>query len=582
MINLIKFISVVIVTSLCYSYAQLPEKGLKNRVDEYLTQGEANGFSGAILIVKKGEIIINKGYGLANRAENISNTPATIFSTGSVTKQFTATAILKLVELNKLKLTDSISSFFKALPNDKNDITIHQLLTHSAGLVDVIGNGDFDYIPTDEFFKTLFATELLYNPGERHRYSNASYSVLARIIELVSGNDYESFLQQHLFKPSGMTQTGYLQPKWENSRIAHGYLRGVTDVGTMIGRFKEAGTISWVLKGNGGIQSTQEDMFKWYKALKTNTVLSKTSTALLTTPYIQEQQGSDESFYAYGWAIFNSDRSTKIITHNGSNGIFFHEFMWLPEEDVVIIFSTNAYTRNVEVTWRLEKMIFNESYKPAPIKKSPYTLVLDFIEKNKADQVDILKYLIKQEYGNDFEDTNVLNRIGYKLLKEDNTSDWIIELFKLNVQLFPNNANLWDSLGDGYRNIDDKDHAINAYKKALDLDSTISASKNSLMELGVVINDRPENEVILDSDILKKYAGSYQLKSGHVVKIIEKEGQLYVEFPGRSEMRLSPMSNVKFFIGNRKATLFFNDDENGEVESFTIFESGEQMIAEKQ
>lgn len=581
MVNLIKSMIVLLLIHVNYTQVALPNKDLKKKIDEYLLEGEANGFSGAVLIAKKGKIILSKGYGLANRTKSLPNTPKTVFSTGSVTKQFTATAILKLTEQNQLKLSDPISTFFGSLPQDKRDICIHQLLTHTAGLVDVIGDGDFDYMSTNDFFETLFATKLLHEPGTRHRYSNASYSVLARIIELVSGQDYESFLQEYLFKPSGMKQTGYLAPRWNTKSLAHGYVRGISDWGAMIPRFQEAGKISWNLKGNGGIQSTQEDMFRWYQSLKTNKVLSKSSTKLLTTPYIQEQQGSDESFYAYGWAIFNSDRNTKIVTHNGSNGIFFHEFMWLPEEDVIIIFSTNAYSRNVEVTWKLEKMIFDKSYQPKPIKKSAYSLALDFIEKNEADQASALKTLIQEEYGDDFEDANVLNQIGYMLLKEDKATDWIIELFKLNVQLFPNNANLWDSLGDGYKNSGDKDQAIKAYKKALELDAALSASKKSLTELGVHFSKAPKNKIVLDAELLKSYVGSYQLTSGHVIKIIENEGELSVEFPGRPAMMLTPRSSVKFSIGDRAATLVFNKEKNSAIESLTILESGEQMIAKR-
>lgn len=578
--NVIKLIIIILIVNSSYSQSFSNEQ-LNKKIDKYLAQAVTNGYSGAVLIAKNGNIIINKGYGLANRDKNVLNTPKTIFSVGSVTKQFTATAILKLVELNKLKLTDPISVFFDELPDDKKDITVHQLLTHSAGLVNSIGSGDFDYISTNAFFETLFATKLRYQPGAKHRYSNVTYSVLARIIELVSNQDYESFLQQYLFEPSGMTQTGYLSPQWKNNTLAHGYIRGVTDWGTMISRFQKAGKISWDLKGNGGIQSTQEDMFAWYKALKSNTVLSQESIKLLTTPYIQEQEGSNESFYGYGWAIFNSDRNTKIITHNGSNGVFFHEFMWLPEEDVVIIFSTNAYNREVELTWELEKMIFNKNYNAKPVRKSTYFLVLDFIKNNKASEVDDLLTLIKQEYNNEFKDANVLNQIGYLYLEDEEKLEWMIELFKLNVQLFPANANLWDSLGDGYKRIGDKEKAITSYKKALEIDSTISASIDSLKELDVAIDIKPQKEVTVATSILKMYVGDYQLTSGHLIKITENKDELYIEFPGRLAMKLTPKSNVKFSIGNRKASLLFNKNEDLEIESFTIFESGEQMIALK-
>ncbi|MDC8004264.1 serine hydrolase [Aureisphaera galaxeae] len=579
--TIVRLICILLLPYLSYAQTVQKDEILREKIDHYLTEGSKNGFSGAVLIARKGDIIINKGYGLAHKETKRPNTPKTVFSTGSVTKQFTATAILKLAEMGKLELTDAISTFFEGLPQDKKDITLHQLLTHSSGLVGSVGDGDFDYISTKDYFETLFTTELRYEPGTKHQYSNAGYSALARIVELVSEMDYEAFLQKHLFEPSGMTQTGYLMPEWKDNMLAHGYIRGVRHWGAMIPRFQNAGKISWALKGNGGIQSTQEDMFKWYKALKSNTILTQSSMNLLTTPYIQEQEGSDESYYAYGWAIFNSKRKTKIVTHNGSNGIFFHEFMWLPEEDVVLLFSTNGYSPEVEVIWKLEKMVFDPSYDPKPIKKNPYTIVLDFIEKYNPKQSSALLALLKEAYGNDFEDPNLFNRIGYMLLENDKTSDWILELFLLNVQLFPDNANLWDSLGDGYKNRNDKENAVKSYKKALALDPSISASRNSLSELGVLIDDIPEKEIMLDIQTLKSYVGDYQIPSGHTIKIIENEGDLFVEFPGRFAMKLTPMSTIKFTIGNRDAALVFNKSDTSEIESFTLFESGEQMIAKR-
>lgn len=578
MIRFISILAIFIANTSCVAQSQQHQnKELYKKIDTYLSQGAKNGFSGAVLIAKEGKILLNKGYGLANKETKQVNTPQTVFSTGSVTKQFTATAVLKLVELGKLQLTDKISMYFKDLPEDKRNISIHQLLTHSAGLVDVIG-GDFEEIPTDEFFKKLFDTKLLHKPGTRHRYSNASYSVLARIVELVSKQDYEDFLLQYLFLPSGMKHTGYLMPAWNNDNLAQGYVRGVTHWGTLIERFQKAKGISWNLKGNGGIQSTQEDMYKWYQALAKNKILSKSTTELLTKPYIQEQEESDESFYAYGWAIFTSDRNTKIVTHNGSNGIFFHEFMWLPKEDVIIILSTNAYSREAEITWRLEKMIFDDQYTPRPIRKSPYFLVLDFIEKNKSNQADQLLSQMQQELGNDFKDANVFNQIGYMLLENNENSDWMLQLFQLNVKLFPNNANLWDSLGDGYKSVGDTQNAILSYKKALELDLTLSASIASLKALGVTVAST-QKEVVVALKTLQSYEGSYQLPSGHLIKIIERNGILLVEFPGRPAMKLTPKSTTKFTIGDRNASLVFNTNKDAVVESFTISESGEQMTA---
>jgi len=202
------------------------ENDLIVKIDNYLKAGIENGFSGALLVAKEGRILINNGYGIANKEKGILNTPNTVFDIGSNTKQFTGVAILKLVSLNKLQLIDSISEFFKNLPKDKKDITIHQLLTHSGGFVESIGR-DFDNISREEFFQKVFESDLLHKPGSTYSYSNIGYSILARIIELISSLDYESFIIEYLFKPADMLQTGYTKAEWNNDLFAIGYARNV-------------------------------------------------------------------------------------------------------------------------------------------------------------------------------------------------------------------------------------------------------------------------------------------------------------------------------------------------------------------
>lgn len=456
------------------SYAQMDEnKGssglLKNRINSYLSVGASNGCPGSVLVVKEGEIILNKGYGLANREERIVISPSTVFDIGSVTKQFTATAILKLVAWNKVKLTDNLGAFFKEVPEDKQAITIHQLLTHSAGLTDFIGAGDFDHIPTSVFFKELLDTKLLHKPGSKYKYSNSGYSILARIIEIVSGKEYEDFLDMYLFQPSGMTQTGYLKPNWDKNKYAIGYQLNLFPIGAMAARYKKEGKISWVLKGNGGLNSTQEDMYKWYLALTTNNILPKELTKLLTTPHILEYE-DDTSYYAYGWAIFKTDRNTKKISHNGSNGIFFHDFIWLPEEDTVILFFTNGYTGNLMNTaWEIERMVFDSSYTPEAIKEDLSTSVMKYAQ-NYNGQLEALPQAIEQEFKGEIKAPYLLNNLGYYLLSEKRKK-MALAFFKLNTSLFPKESNIWDSLGECYLKLRNTKKGVAAYKKALLLDS---------------------------------------------------------------------------------------------------------------
>lgn len=446
---------------------------LKYEIDSYLSKGVSNGFSGSIFIVKEDHILLNKGYGMADKENNISYMPNTVAPIGSVTKQFTATAILKLVELNKINLTDPLSNFFKDIPKDKKDITIHQLLTHSAGLIDGIGEGDFDNIPMEKYFKTLLRTKLLHHPGSQYAYSNAGYSILARIIELASGQDYEHFLNKYLFKPAGMKQTGYFIPQWNDSLVAKGYAHSFVNIGTMISRYQKMGNVTWGLKGNGGIHSTTKDMYKWYKALKSNKILSKSSFEKLTTPYIIEQ-AEGISHYAYGWAIYESENNTKIISHNGGNGIFFHDFIWIPEDKILIILFTNAGSKEAEVAWSIKKMIFSKKHQVKKIKKNLHLLVFDFIRNNNLQKVNELNLIIKKEYSMMIKNPNYLNGLGYDILKNrlKNTPynvEWALEVFKLNVELFPTNGNIWDSLAEGYLYNGQNEQAIKCYKKALDL-----------------------------------------------------------------------------------------------------------------
>jgi CubicO group peptidase (beta-lactamase class C family) len=173
------------------------------KVDEFMSRLEAWGFSGAVIVAKDGQIVMSKGYGLANREQKIPFTPETVSSIGSITKQFTAAAILKLEMQGKLKVGDPIGKYLPGVPPDKADITIHHLLTHTAGVRADFGGRDSDPIARDDLVKLVLASPLRFKPGVRYEYSNEGYSLAGAIVERVSGASYEAFLSEHLFKPAG-------------------------------------------------------------------------------------------------------------------------------------------------------------------------------------------------------------------------------------------------------------------------------------------------------------------------------------------------------------------------------------------
>jgi CubicO group peptidase (beta-lactamase class C family) len=330
-----------------------------NKLDAYLTLAESNGFSGAVLVVKDGKNILAKGYGLANRERKIPVTLDTVFDIGSLVKQFTAAAILKLEMKGKLHTTDLVSSYFRNVPPDKATMTLHHLLTHTAGFPAQIGN-DYDVISREEFIKRALDTKLLSAPGEKYSYSNVDYSLLGAIVEMRSGQDYEHYVYENLFRPTGMSLTGYRIPKWNPDAIAHNYT-GNTDWGTGLSKRWAADGPYWNLRANGGMLFTISDMYKWMQALQGERILTEAVKQKMFAPSVRTPGLPGLNwFYGYGWRVGNTPRSTKVIWHGGDGAAFHSDASWFVDEKTVIILATNvAEYKASTVTRQLADILFS-------------------------------------------------------------------------------------------------------------------------------------------------------------------------------------------------------------------------------
>ena len=468
------------------SFSQSTNKELFNRIDTYLESSVTNGFSGVILVSKKGEIILSKGYGWADRKNKIPNSPSTVFNIGSVTKQFTASAILKLVEQGRIKTSDKIGSYFNQAPVNKRDISIHQLLTHTSGISNKTGGFRYNEASKEQFLKEFFESELQSKPGTKYQYANANYIILTAIIESVSGQTYSSFLNDYLFVPSQMKSTGYKSINFSTERLAHGYYYNRNDE-----QWADWGTTQqhlpyndkhWYSIGKGDIHSTVEDLYKWHVALKNNEVLASKTRLVQETPYVAEND-EKTSFYGYGWAISQSNRDTKIVAHNGSNGLYFADFVRFIDDDVVVIYITNAFLgrESENVAREIGKMIFDTNYNCSAISKNIYELIHEFMKVNPSTNAKKLPDFLKKELKDDLNDPVILNQLGYSRLKKEDKPNWALELFKLNVKLFPEDGNLWDSLGEAYLKYGKKEEAIKCYTKAVEFGS--DGSMKTLNEL---------------------------------------------------------------------------------------------------
>ena len=306
------------------------------QLDQYLTRLAAYGFSGTVLVAKEGEVVLHKGYGWADRERHLPNTTGTVYDVASLAKQFTATAVLKLEAQGKLKTSDPISKYLPDVPGDKRSMTLHHLLTHSSGLpFDCPEAGAMDRA---RFIKCMLAAKLHAEPGKQYEYSNAGFGLLAAVIELVSGQSYETFLREQLFKPAGLTATGFGgdQGKWDERALAHGYDDEV-DRGT-----PQTRPITWQWRGAASLVTSVGDLYRWELALGRHQILPPASTDKLFAPHVAT--GQRGGHYGYGWAVAKTARGSTLIDHDGITFDGFNSiFQRYVDDGLVVIAASNHF-----------------------------------------------------------------------------------------------------------------------------------------------------------------------------------------------------------------------------------------------
>ena len=310
------------------------------------------GASGTLVAVRGGETLHCGGFGMADRAARVPASCDTVYDVMSMTKQFTATAIVKLETMGRLRVTDPIGRYLGPVPADKRAITVQQLLTHTSGLVEALG-GDYERLSRRGMVARALASRLRSAPGAEHRYSNVGYSLLAAIVEQASGMGYERFLATHLFAPAGMTQTGYVLPRWKRTRVAVEYDAHGRPHGRPFDHPWAADGPYWNLRGNGGMLSTARDMARWHRALQGGRILDARAKRELLAPRVREEPGGD-AFYGYGWVVQRT-AAGKVVWHNGGNAWSYGELTRLPGDGTMVFWVTNR-SRDAAARWSFERI----------------------------------------------------------------------------------------------------------------------------------------------------------------------------------------------------------------------------------
>jgi CubicO group peptidase (beta-lactamase class C family) len=319
--------------------------GQSNQVDEYI-QAEMKkqripGLS--LAVVKQGQIVKTKGYGLANVELNVAATPETVYKIGSISKQFIATGIMLLVQEGKLGLDDKISKYLEGAPDTWQEITIRHLLTHTSGLVREAPGFDFLKTQADaEVIKTAYSVPLRFAPGTKWEYCNLGYFILAEIIRKVSGMPWGEFMSERVFKPLGMTATRTTTATDIVPNRANGYAwRGDT--------LQNAETVL-ALRPSGAFLSTVVDLAKWDAALYTDRILTQSSREQMWKPSAETTRRSGDGppdSYGFGWQIAQVNGHREVY-HGGTLAGFRSAFARFVDDQLTVVVLTNAANANPE------------------------------------------------------------------------------------------------------------------------------------------------------------------------------------------------------------------------------------------
>ncbi len=437
-------------------------------IDRYLRDLEKIGFYGSVLVELNRDKIISEGYGFSNRERQIKNSSNTLYDIGSVTKQFTATAILKLEMQGKLSTEDNLSKYFNNVPKDKEDITIHDLLRHQSGLTGSVGE-DYEVISQEEFINRVFSSPLRFEAGTDFSYSNIGYSLLAIIIEKVSGQTYETYLYNSLWKPAKMEMTGYTRPAFDTNLIAVGYFFDNRVWGKPTDKKWDIAAPYLNLKGNGGILSTTEDLYKWHQALMTDNILSKEAKEKLYHPKLRNGE-NENSIYAYGWDVSKTGRNTTQVWHNGTNNIFYADFLIYIDEGITLIMLSNkSHTNFDRLNFEIAKIIFTKDYNPKiplednEINRNFTNLIIKTIEESGLEKAKTL-YQMRNKNENLLE--FVMRNEGFAHI-DDNKPDIAIWIFEMNVLAYPSSAEALQGMGEGYMETGKKELALRYFRQSL-------------------------------------------------------------------------------------------------------------------
>lgn len=479
------------------------------QVDALLAQYTREGEPGAaVLVIKGGKIVHKKGYGLADLENKTPIGLETAFDLASVSKQFTAMAIMMLVERGKLGYDDKLSKFFPELPPYAKAMSVRHLLNHTSGLPDVL-TPDMHrsgYQPASKDLVPLLVgrTEAVFAPGDRFQYNNTGYVLLALIVEKASGKPFPLFMKENIFEPLGMSRTQV----WDETKpvISNRAIPYAREAGSF--QSLPFGSDIYIF-GAKGVVTTADDMYKWDQALYTDKLVK---AATLKEAFIPAKlNNSQESYYGYGWNI-GQDRGLNLFRHDGGYLGFRTIIARYPDQQftVIILSNTSTVASTSSIARRIARIYLGDQMKlPATVNVEPEVL-RSYVGKYRADGGPATDVTVD---GN-----GLLFRItgqGAHRLEPLSTSEFFDEEAE-NIRIKFNR--------------DEKGNVTSFTFKAGGREQT----------------HRKLAAASVDQKIYDDYAGQYQLGPGFIIKVTNEGGHLFIQAGGEKKVELRPESEYRF------------------------------------
>lgn len=559
------------------SFSQTQTEQLDKLLGKYHEIGQ---FNGSVLVANQGTVLYKKGFGLANMEWDIPNAPNTKHRLGSITKQFTAMLILQLAADGKLDLHVPITTYLPDYPKTNGDrITTHQLLTHSSGIPNYTSFPRFfedhmrnPYTPKD-FTKLFQDLDLEFNPGQLFSYSNSGYFLLGVLIEEISGKSYEAMLQEKIFTPLGMNDTGFDHHTNILKNRATGYGKNGTN-------YVNSDYLDMSIPyAAGSMYSTVEDLYTWDQALYTTKLLSKKYMDLYFKPYIKSW---GNFHYAYGWsvgkvAIGNSTDSIDIITHSGGiNGFNTDITRSISDKSLIVLLNNTGSAPLDEIAQAIQGILHG---KPYDLPKEPLASALITVIEEKGIKEGIRFFNANKNSTIYALNESEINDVGYQLMRSGQIEE-AAEVFKLNVDAFPESFNAYDSYAEALMNLGRNEEAVANYKISVEINPANQNGIDMLKKLGVNTDDLIK-EVIVPDALLETYVGKYELMPAFILTVTKEGSQLKGQATGQPILDLFPKSIETFYLKEVQAQLTFNKGENGQIESLTLVQGGQEIIGKK-